>query len=226
MRGTVWILCFTLFVTTFASALEGDQRRLEDLSPQARKAFLSDRDKALVLVQANQSEKAIVLLRKCQGAADDPVVENLLGACYTKLREFERARKHFRKALEWNGDLHEATFNLAEIDFVDGNYQAAHEAFTKILEDKLFTRKSTLDLLAYKQLLCLLKMEEMSDAKELYAELPDDSLQKAYGKVAVLFARGQTKPAQAALAKLASSDDEDSYAIYVDSLIELGWVDQ
>ena len=74
---------------------------------------------------------AIAAMEKKQ--ANDPLVHNLRGATYVAKKDFPNARKAFEQALSINGGYYPAAMNLARLDMLDKNPQAARKRFDGVL---------------------------------------------------------------------------------------------
>lgn len=93
-------------------------------------------DEAANFIQGIRIQEGLDRLLKIEELTKDfYATYNLRGAIYTKLRDFDKARAAFQKALELRPGLMEAMFNLAELDFVEKKFAAAETAFRKLKEE-------------------------------------------------------------------------------------------
>ncbi len=123
---------------------------------------------------------------------EDPFVQNLLGAAYTKKKNFEAAEKCFDKALEKQPDFFPAKFNKGELLFLQRQYAEALEYFQKML--KADPRN---ELLQFKALLCNLQLGEKEAAQKILKGIkyPGDTPAWYYSQAAVESKNGNKKKA-------------------------------
>ncbi len=158
---------------------------------------------------------------------------NLRGAIFTKLRDFDKARAAFEKALELQPNLMEATFNLAELDFVEKNFAKAESAFNKLKTDFPQLKEETIKLIDYKLFISkLLQSQAGSDAKEKEAlamletfDFLDDFPVYYYSQAALAFHNDEKEEADGWMASARRIYDKPTQTIYIDALIEMGWVE-
>ena len=161
---------------------------------------------------------------------------NLRGAIYTKLRSFDKARAAFERSLELQPNVIESSFNLAELDFVEKKFPEAEAAFRKLGEDfaRHFERSpETGKLVEYKLFISVLMQSEApgdSKEKEALAMLEtfdylDDYPVYYYSQAALAFFRDNKEEAEEWLASAAKIYSKPVQTIYVDALVEMGWVD-
>ena len=111
----------------------------------------------------------------------DPFVQNLLGAAYTKKKNFATAQKHFDKALEKAPDFFPAKFNVGELLFLEHQYAEALEYFQKMQE-----KDPQNELLQFKVFLCLLQLGNKERAAKALKGIkyPGDTPAWYYGQAA------------------------------------------
>lgn len=158
---------------------------------------------------------------------------NLRGAIFTKLRDFPKARKSFESALKLKPGLMEATFNLAELDFVERHFADAEAAFINLKTNFKQLGLDTKKLIDYKLFIStLLQSKGPGDAKEKAAkeimktfDFLDDFPVYYYSQAALSFHNGNKEEAEEWLATAQRIYDKATQTIYIDALIEMGWVD-
>ena len=111
----------------------------------------------------------------------DPFVQNLLGAAYTKKKDFATAQKYFDKALEKAPDFFPAKFNVGELLFLERQYAEALEYFQKMQE-----KDPQNELLQFKVFLCLLQLGNKEVAAKALRGIkyPGDTPAWYYGQAA------------------------------------------
>jgi len=102
---------------------EADQARLRELLRDAS-SFVS----GIRLQEAFEK-----LLEAEEIAPELFTIHNLKGAVYTKMRDFDKARASFEKAIAIAPEAFMGRFNLAETCFVTDNYEEAIERFESLL---------------------------------------------------------------------------------------------
>lgn len=115
-----------------------------------------------------------------------PAALNLLGACHVEFRSFRKARIAFEKALalqkQYLKDLEgvpndvrlrrmrpvvNILFNIAEMDFVTGQWQDCHDRIEKMLPKIEPKNVSMIRLIEFKYMLCKLKIDREDEARKL-----------------------------------------------------------
>ncbi len=158
---------------------------------------------------------------------------NLRGAIFTKLRDFGKARQAFNKALQLQPGLMEALFNLAELDFVEKKFASAVSAFTNLKANNPNLRPETLKLIDYKVFIgTLMQSQAKDDAfdKKALAMLDsfdflDDYPVYYYSQAALAFKNDDKEEAEGWMTTAQRIYDKPTQTIYIDALIEMGWVD-
>lgn len=123
---------------------------------------------------------------------EDPFVQNLLGAAYTKKKDYTTARKYFDKALEKQPDFFPAKFNLGELFFLQRQYDEALTYFQKMQD-----ADPRNELLQFKIFLCELQLgNKEAAAKALKGiKYPGDTPAWYYGQAAWESKNGNNKKA-------------------------------
>lgn len=181
------------------------QQEFLNLPEDRREEFGKHLNKARDLFQQKRIFETIDELGKAETIfPESPDVQNLLGACQTEFRDFEKAMKHFKRADELNPGDSRILFNIAEIHFVSGNWDDAEKALAQVMtmigtEGDLQLRR----LIEFKLLLSKLKLDKTEEAEALagkYDEF-DDSPFPYYAEAAIAYEGGDEVKAQAAMAR-------------------------
>ncbi len=190
---------------------------------------------AATFIQGIRLQEGLDRLIQIEAISDEIYqTHNLRGAIFTKLRDFDKARAGFRRALELKPGLMEAMFNLAELDFVEGKFAVAEQAFRKLKTDAAGDMQpETAKLVEYKLFLSvLMQSQSEGDAKYKQAmamletfDYLDDYPIYYFSKAAVAFKNDEKEEAEDWLATSRRIYKKSVHTIYVDALIELGWVD-
>ncbi len=212
--------------------LPGSQRAkqaIEKLTPKQREDFQNLLQEANRLMGAERVMEAIEKLVEAEILAEDiPIVHNLKGACYTKIRDFKRARESFAKTLELAPDFFQAEFNRAEIEFVSKEYAEARKQFQGMLEKYPKIAPATKSLVEFKIFLCEAKLGETEKAKAYVAATDPlaETPEYYFGKAALSFMADDKAEANGWLESARRIYSAQLNAIFLDSLIELGWIDK
>lgn len=159
--------------------------------------------------------------------ADSPSLLNIQGACYVEFRDFDKARECFAKADKLQPGVGSVLFNIAEVEFCDQQWQAAHDRFTallpKIPEKDLAMRR----LVEFKILLCKIKLGQLDEALKMADKYDflDDSPYHYYANAVVQFQQNNLVKAEEWLA-IASRifRDPNILSPWQDTLIEFGYI--
>ena len=148
---------------------------------------------ALADFDAKKYDAALEKLRRVDAKMpDDAFVQNLLGAAYTKKKEYATAQKYFDKSLEKQPDFFPAKFNVGELLFLQRQYAEALKYF-----QQMQARDPQNELLQFKTFLCQLELGNKEDAaKALKAiKYPGDTPAWYYGQAAWASKNGDNKKA-------------------------------
>jgi tetratricopeptide (TPR) repeat protein len=172
-------------------------------------------------------------------APDLFMVHNLKGAVFTKMRMFPDARKAFHKASELHPTSFHPKFNLAEIEFVEaaakaragqGEAAAAQFASAQKMFEALIAKEaevSTRRLMEFKVAISLLKQGKEEEAEKMVKAFSyiDDEPVYYLGHAAIEFHRGDKPAAQEWIDSANRIYAPQQITIYMDSFIEVGWVE-
>lgn len=184
MKTTTIILAAVL-----ALALPALAQRPAPPSREAQKLIQS----ALADFDAKRYDAALEKTLKLeQEMPDDIMVMNLVGAAYTKKRDFANAQKYFDRALAKEPDFFAAKFNVGEILFLQRDYQGAYDHFNKMLESDPRN-----ELLQFKVFLSLLELGQKDAAEQALKRIkyPSDTPAWYYGQAVWEFRNGDKKKA-------------------------------
>lgn len=139
-----------------------------NLPEQKREAFASGFRDASRMFEQKRVFEALQNLQKIEDIfKDHPQLMNLMGACYVEFRSFEEAKKHFNRALELSPGNLSVRFNMAEIEFVRGNWAECMKQFGKIVGEMPNKDSSSAQLCHFKMYICALKTNNQEEAKRL-----------------------------------------------------------
>lgn len=148
---------------------------------------------ALADFDAKKYDDALKKLAVADAALpDDPFIQNLLGAAYTKKKDYATAQKYFEKSLAKAPDFFPAQFNVGELLFLQRRYAEALDYF-----EKMQTKDSRNELLQFKIFLCLLQLGNTEDAAKALKGIkyPGDTPAWYYGQAAWESKNGNNKKA-------------------------------
>lgn len=158
---------------------------------------------------------------------NNPATLNLEGACYVEFRDFEKARATFQKALALSPENSNVLFNLAEVDFVTHNWQAALDGFSAIIDEIKKADVSMSNLVLYKIALCHIKLDQLDEAQKILEpyDFLDDTPLYYFGQAAFSYEQGKTQEAEAWLSRAARVfRSAEILAPWQDTLIEFGYI--
>ncbi len=123
---------------------------------------------------------------------DAAFLTNLKGAAYTKKKDYAEAKRNFEKALELAPGMFAAHFNMGEVDFLQGNYEAALSKFQTMLD-----ADPRNELLQFKVFMCYLLMEDDRSAQRALARIkyPGDTPAWYYAQAAYEHKKGNKSKA-------------------------------
>ncbi len=159
-------------------------------------------------------------------------IENLRGAVYTRMRNFDKARAHFTNALELakglDTEAFHPKFNLAELDFVTKKWEAARDAFQKLLKDPGKPGTGSDTLINFKIMICDVQQKKEADADLVFKSFDQydaDSPAYYFAQAVKLFAKEDKEGASEWLESAKRIYPKEINEVYNDSLVEMGWLE-
>ena len=156
-----------------------------------------------------------------------PGITNLKGSCYVELRAFDKAHAVFSNTLKEFPNDSSILFNLAELAFVQHQWQSAHDQFSNIIEKFPNTVKDYIRISEFKLLICNLKLNKIKEAEALRDRYDDwdDSPYFYMTKAAYHFHHDNKEAAQKEL-KTANIIWSNKAALtpWIDTLQEAGYM--
>ena len=130
----MWVQVFKILAFT-GVILSAPAFSNENGTPNKDQTFDNTYKKAAQLFQKNQLSDALIEINKAAGLKPNQAnVENLKGAIYVRIRNFQLAEKAFLAALQINPSLSMAKFNLGEVCMLQKKYPEAKKFFQEYLE--------------------------------------------------------------------------------------------
>ncbi len=196
-----------------------DKSQLESMYDKAFKAFDSG--------QYEESLKELDVIDKVQPDLAESL--NLRGVVYMRQGKYPKAETAFRKALSIEPKFWNASFNLAEIPFLQKNWGEARNRFEGLIAgDSGGLQPETAQLIQYKILLTFVlqgkqntvdwmvnKFEQAKDSPALY-----------YANAAIAFQQGKKKEASEWLSAAEKQFPRDLNKLYAESFYEIGWMEK
>jgi len=146
-------------------------------------------------------------------------IQNLLGAAYTKKKDYAAAKKCFQTALDADPNFFPAQFNVGELLFLQKQYPQALAYFAKMLSND-----PSNELLQFKVILCLLLTDQMDDARKEASRMryPGDGPAWYYSQAAIEIQAGHKSKAADYLAT-ARQIFPDKISLFDETFEDLGW---
>lgn len=186
-------------------------------------------DEARKLQQHQDSFGALQKLDEADAIAPgSALIANVRGSIYTAppLRDFAKARECFETAEKLLPAAFEPKFNKIELLYVEHKYAEAEAAFAKLLADFLKLREEIRHMIRFKIIVCQLKQGKLAEADKNAARFSfmDDTPAYYYTKAAAAFQAGDKDEARKWVGKAAKIFKPQDNAVYVDTLMEAGWL--
>lgn len=182
MKTAAAVLLFALLATA-AARTPPDGADADPLVVQRRMAMVLRQ--TTKLYEAGEYQAALDRLATLQGqAGQDLSVLNLRGAILTKMGQYDEARRIFASVLATDPSFFPAAYNMGEVEFLSGNYDAATEAF-----DGMLVRDPRNELVRFKLVLCALAAGREEEAQRLAAGLMPTGGTPAWYYAQAVFAR-------------------------------------
>lgn len=179
------------------------------------------------LISTRKYEEALQKIRDAEAIKpDSPVVQLARGSIYTSMKDYEKARQCFKAADSLKPGNFESRFNLTELDYVQGKYEAASASFTAMLASYPDVQKEIRSLIQFKIVVCRIKLKEIGEAEQLVKKFAfaDDSPTSYFTQMAFAAQKGDNATANERLAKASKVFKPGDMAPYVDALVEAGWI--
>lgn len=206
---------------------------LEKLSAAQRTAVMKDLGDVGTYIRGVRWQEALEKLTdivKITGPSH--YVENLRGAVFTRMRDFKSAREHFSKAAELSAGMgaeaFHPRFNLAEISFVEKDWDAARTGFQALLKEKATKDKSSLTLMKFKIMVCDFQQKKTADAEAIlktFDQYDDASPAYYFAQAAQCFVNEKKEEAAEWLDSAKKIYPAELNEVYNDSLVEVGWLE-
>lgn len=220
--------------------------RFSNLPQEERISYLQLRaDASRYFANKRTFETMLAIHKMREIFTDDPVADNLLGAVYVEFRDFPKARKVFRKAMERAGEDPKILFNLAELEFCDNRWESSLENFedlhkllislgqenndfVKIIEFKILLSKLALSQSTNENISADQKKKYLADAKQLadnYSYL-DDSPYYYYANAALDYYNENERSASKWIitAKTVFANNPGILTSWDDTMVEFGYI--
>lgn len=122
----------------------------------------------------------------------DPFVLNLLGAAYTRKKDYVKAKEYFDLSLQKSPDFFPAKFNVGELMFLQRQYAESLEFFSEMLE-----KDPRNELLQFKIFLSQLQLGNKEEAQKALnrVKYPGDTPAWYYAQAAWESKQGNNKKA-------------------------------
>jgi Flp pilus assembly protein TadD len=179
------------------------------------------------LASAHQYDEALARLNDAENIKPgSPIVQNARGSIYTSMKDYGKARECFKQAEKLSPGTFEPRFNLTELDYVQGNYEAAAASFTKLLAAYSNLQPSIRSLVQFKIIACHLKLKKVTEAEDLVRRFAfaEESPASYFTKMAFAVHYGDNAGAGALLGKAQKAFGPGAIAPYLDAMVEARWV--
>lgn len=226
-----------------AESVDPTLKEFERMKPETAEKIKTLVNEASSFLSGIRLQEALAKLSEADQLSEGKlfVVKNLIGACYTKIRLFPEAREEFKAALKLHPHSFQAKFNLAELDFVEAaeaarkgkegiqaQWATAQKEF-EALQNSRAVDEGTKKLMQFKVVICLLKQGKKEEAKKLVSTFSyiDDEPIYQMAHAAIEFDQDNKMGAQEwiDMANRIWKDSPQALVVYIDSFVELGWVD-
>jgi Tfp pilus assembly protein PilF len=179
------------------------------------------------LAAAQKYEEALAKLRDADALQpNSAMVQNARGSIYTSMKEYEKARQYFKAADALKPGTFEVHFNLTELEYVQGHYEAAAASFTDLLSSFPGMQKEIRALVQFKIVVCQIKLNHLAEAEALVKKFAyaEDSPAGCFTQASFAAQKGDNATANTLLAKAEKAYSRAEIAPYVDALVEAHWI--
>lgn len=180
------------------------------------------------LVAQQQYQQALAKLDEADAAKPNQwAVMNARGNVYLTMRDFTRARECYKRSLDLNPEGFETRFNLAEVDFVEGRYDAAVQSFQKLTTAMPNIPAPVRNIILFKIIVSELKLNHAEEAEALIkkSNFSEQSPASYFASASLAFYTGQRAAADDWLARAQKSFKREDLEPYMDALIEARMVE-
>lgn len=201
-------------IATLACVLSLGSAIAEDPSPQQLV------DTAISEFQAGKYDQALEKLKQVEKTQPDSAfLQNLLGAVYTKKKDYANAKAAFDKALDIDYTFFPAQFNVGEVLFLQKQYPQALDHFERMLRGAPDN-----ELLQFKVALCLLQTGQKAEAEKLAHRMKYPGQEPAWYFTQAALAI-TSKDSRKASENLAAAKElfPEKTSIYTETFQDLGW---
>ena len=199
-----------------------------NLPEDVRKDYVQKAIKAKNLFSQKRIFDTLELIGELEDVYENhPSIANLKGSCYTELRAFDKAHEVFSSMLKRTPNNPSILFNLAELAFIQHQWQSAHDQFSNIIDNPPSTSKDFIRISEFKVLICNLKLNKIKEAEALRDKYDDwDDSPYFYMAKAAHYFHHNDKEAGRKEVKTASKIWNSPAAItpWIDTLQESGYM--
>lgn len=161
--------------------------------------------------------------------SNDPNIYNIRGAIYLvpAIRDFDKAKEQFEKALALAPQALAPKFNLAELRFVKHEFAGAEAAFVQLAKEYPKLQLQVRHLVAFKQLVAQAKQDKLDEANAtLKANFTfmDDTPAYYFAKASIAFQQKKEGEAREWIEKANAIFKPQETAAYLDALMEVRWI--
>ena len=211
-----------------ASAGLDNEEIFSKFTPDERAKLTKLLQDASAYVAGIRLQEAFEKLIEAESMAPDLfAIHNLKGAAYTKMRDFKSARTSFERALKIAPEAFMARFNLLELNFVEGHWEAAEKGFQGLISETKEMNAATKGLIEFKIYITRLKQNDLDGADALLRTFNylSDSPEYYYANAAKHFHAEEKEEAHKWMRSAEKIYKKRQQEIFLDSLIEVGWLD-
>lgn len=178
------------------------------------------------LMSFSYYDKALTKLNTAlELAPEEHALWNLKGAIEVQNRNFDAAKKSFKTSLKYKLHAWDVHFNLAELEFVQKNFQESKKQFSKLLDDNEEMPVIQKDVCKFKVFLCHYLLEQKEEAFEIIKEVSylGNSPAYFYMKAVKDYDLGKKIKAKGWIKSAYKIFENQQNQIFLDSFNELGW---
>ena len=203
------------------------QEAFSNLPEEKRKEFVKYFQEASRLFQQKRIFETLEEIDKAQKIfTESPELYNLRGSCYVEMRSFDKALVEFEKARVISPYDLSLKFNIAEVNFVTGEWKKSADLFEEVLKVIPANSVAMARLTEFKIMLCKKKLgltDEVMILSKKY-DFMDDSPYYYFAEAALAYDRNDSAKAEEWLG-IASRVFRDPTVIsaWQDAFVEYGY---